>query len=66
MGKALWPTFPLSFPNGWSIQDKVVVIGAGGAARAVLAALHEEGCRNLTILNRSAGSCGGGLSGSRD
>lgn len=52
-GEGFMADLSARFPEWRQHKDKVVVIGAGGAARAVLAALHEEGCRNLTILNRS-------------
>ncbi len=52
-GEGFMADLSAQFPEWVEYKDKVVVIGAGGAARAVLAALHEEGCRNLTILNRS-------------
>ncbi|HEY8486460.1 MAG TPA: shikimate dehydrogenase [Limnochordales bacterium] len=32
---------------------KAVVLGAGGAARAIVAALVQEGCRHIVVLNRS-------------
>ncbi len=33
---------------------RIIILGAGGAARACIAGLIQEGCTNLTILNRSA------------
>ncbi|MCQ4159787.1 shikimate dehydrogenase [Roseomonas sp. GC11] len=40
--------------QGWSAQDgPVVVLGAGGAARAIAAALLDAGCPRLTLVNRS-------------
>lgn len=36
-----------------AFPDRAVVIGAGGAARAVLAGLARRGTRHLTLLNRS-------------
>lgn len=41
------------FPGWTAYKESVVLIGAGGAARAVLVALHDEGCRSITILNRT-------------
>lgn len=41
------------FPDWKEFKDSVVVIGAGGAARAVLVALHDVGCRNIIVLNRT-------------
>lgn len=41
------------FPDWKQFKDSVVVIGAGGAARAVLVALHDAGCRNIIVLNRT-------------
>ncbi|MDZ7263182.1 MAG: shikimate dehydrogenase [candidate division KSB1 bacterium] len=39
---------------GWSVQNKnVLLLGAGGAARAVAVALAREGCRQIIIANRS-------------
>lgn len=39
---------------GWSVQNiKALVLGAGGAARAVVVALMREGCRQIIIANRS-------------
>jgi shikimate dehydrogenase len=39
--------------QGFSPRDKeVVILGAGGAARAVAFALHEAGCARLVIANR--------------
>jgi shikimate dehydrogenase len=35
------------------INKKAVVLGAGGAARAVVFALGEEGCSKISIFNRS-------------
>ncbi len=38
----------------WSSPDgPVVVLGAGGAARAIVAALHEDGVPEIRIVNRS-------------
>jgi shikimate dehydrogenase len=52
-GEGFMADLSTHFPEWQQHKNNVVVIGAGGAARAVLAALHEEGCRNLTILNRT-------------
>jgi shikimate dehydrogenase len=38
----------------WHASGPVVVLGAGGAARAVVAALVEEGVAEIRLLNRSA------------
>ena len=35
------------------IDKKAVILGAGGAARSVIFALAEEGCRTISIFNRS-------------
>jgi shikimate dehydrogenase len=41
---------------GWDVNDRpVVVLGAGGAARAVLHALKSRGFRDLRVLNRTPG-----------
>ncbi|KAA2212706.1 shikimate dehydrogenase [Roseomonas oryzae] len=41
---------------GWRAADgPAVLLGAGGAARAIAAALLDDGCPRLTIVNRSAG-----------
>jgi len=41
---------------GWSAGlDEVIVLGAGGAARAVLVALRERGVGRIHLLNRSPG-----------
>lgn len=34
-------------------RDRVLIIGAGGAARAVVAAVHEVGVAGITVANRS-------------
>ncbi len=36
-------------------QGPAVVLGAGGAARAVIAALQDEGCPEIRLLNRTQG-----------
>lgn len=54
---------------GWRADaGPVVVLGAGGAARAVLAALQEEGAREIRLVNRTldkaralAAEFGGGI-----
>lgn len=39
---------------GWSEKAKhAVVLGAGGAARSIVYALHERGLQKITIVNRS-------------
>ena len=41
---------------GWSNGlDEAIVLGAGGACRAVLVALRERGVRRVHLLNRTAG-----------
>mgnify|MGYP001440972412 CR=1 FL=1 len=52
-GEGFMADLSAQFPEWTQYKDDVVVLGAGGAACAVLAALHDEGCSNLTILNRS-------------
>ena len=37
----------------WRNRDKVLVIGAGGATRAILYALKKEKVNNITIVNRT-------------
>ena len=51
---------------GWRAGDPVVVLGAGGAARAVVAALISEGAGEIRVINRTgrratalAGTAGG-------
>ncbi|MDW7982613.1 MAG: shikimate dehydrogenase [Thermomicrobium sp.] len=45
--------FPLS-RRGLPLHElRVVVLGAGGAARGILVAVAEQGCRALTVANRS-------------
>jgi shikimate dehydrogenase len=39
---------------GWAGQGAAVVLGAGGAARAVIQALKERGLRDIRITNRTA------------
>ncbi|NQU62631.1 MAG: shikimate dehydrogenase [Rhodospirillales bacterium] len=40
--------------SGWSVKDgPAVVIGAGGAARAIVAALLDEGAPTLRLVNRT-------------
>jgi len=39
---------------GWSGSlDRAIVLGAGGAARAILVALRERGFREIVVLNRT-------------
>ncbi len=39
---------------GWSADGaRVAILGAGGAARAIVAALIEEGARSVTLINRT-------------
>jgi shikimate dehydrogenase len=41
---------------GWQATDgPAILLGAGGAARAVAAALLDAGCPRLTLVNRTAG-----------
>jgi shikimate dehydrogenase len=40
-------------PMNFSALQKAIVLGAGGAARAVIAALVAEGAQHIIILNRS-------------
>ncbi len=40
--------------DGWRAEGRVaVVLGAGGAARAIAAALDDDGARNVRVLNRT-------------
>lgn len=39
--------------KAWKKRKPAAVIGAGGAARAVLVALHEEGAGELRLINRT-------------
>ncbi len=40
---------------GWSVRNKTaLILGAGGAARAVAVALVREGCRQIVVANRSS------------
>ena len=39
---------------GSTLPENVVVLGGGGAARAVLLALSEDGVRQITVVNRTA------------
>ncbi|GAC1317296.1 MAG: shikimate dehydrogenase [Acidimicrobiales bacterium] len=44
----------LAAGNGWSAADRrVVVFGAGGAARAVIVALAEAGATEVVVVNRN-------------
>jgi shikimate dehydrogenase len=45
--------FPLRSRDLDPAQMRVVVLGAGGAARAVLVALRLAGCRSITVANRT-------------
>ena len=38
---------------GWQPEAPALVLGAGGAARAVIAALLDSGCRELRLCNRT-------------
>lgn len=40
--------------SGWSDAEEALVLGAGGAARAVVHALLERGVARVTVLNRTA------------
>lgn len=40
-------------PNVQAYLEKVVVLGAGGAARAIICALKQEGAKAIIIMNRS-------------
>ena len=40
--------------SGATLPERVVVLGAGGAARAVLLALSEAGIPHVTVINRTA------------
>lgn len=54
-----WSTDGLGFvdslrSNGFDPSgERVVVIGAGGAARSIIAALGEHGCSDIAVVNRS-------------
>ncbi len=39
---------------GWQPEAPALVLGAGGAARAVIVALLDSGCRELRLCNRTA------------
>lgn len=39
---------------GWQPEAPALVLGAGGAARAVIVALLDSGCRELLLCNRTA------------
>lgn len=39
--------------SAWKKRKPAAVIGAGGAARAVLVALHEQGCPEIRLINRT-------------
>lgn len=41
------------YAPGWAANGPAVVLGAGGAARAVVHALKERGVRDIRILNRT-------------
>jgi len=42
------------FAPGWSNADVAVVLGAGGAARAIIHALKERGIRDIRVVNRTS------------
>ena len=53
-GAGLWPRWPgatASHPDG----PRCLVVGAGGAARAVIAALGDAGAAEVVVVNRTAG-----------
>lgn len=41
------------FASGWAENGPAVVLGAGGAARAIVHALKERGVRDIRIVNRT-------------
>ena len=42
---------------GWADQiEQAIVLGAGGAARAILVALHQRGIKTMNLLNRTLGT----------
>lgn len=41
------------YAPGWAANGPAVVLGAGGAARAIIHALKERGVRDIRILNRT-------------
>jgi shikimate dehydrogenase len=43
------------FAPGWARNGSAVVLGAGGAARAVIHALKERGVKDIRIVNRTLG-----------
>ena len=47
------PTSTIALP-GWRDIDTALVLGAGGAARAVVLALVEAGIGEILVLNRTA------------
>lgn len=46
---------PLSQHGAIPAEARAVVLGAGGAARAVIVALLSAGCRDITVANRTTG-----------
>jgi shikimate dehydrogenase len=50
-----WHGVNLALPSGAATGEDVVLIGAGGGARAAMAALRLANPRSLTILNRDKG-----------
>jgi shikimate dehydrogenase len=51
-----WENLATTAPQGWSLQGKMaVLLGAGGAGRAALAALLGHGAAKVRLLNRDGG-----------
>lgn len=40
---------------GWDLHEKAVVLGAGGASRAIVYALRDRGIAEINIVNRTSG-----------
>jgi shikimate dehydrogenase len=40
---------------GWDRSDRAVILGAGGASRAVIQAVRDRGFREIHVLNRTVG-----------
>ena len=46
------------FASGWDDADSALVLGAGGASRAIVFALLQRGFRNVRIVNRTVSRAG--------
>ena len=49
--------------SGWDRGGPAVVIGAGGAARAIVWALRQRGFEDIRIVNRTKAACRGACGG---